>query len=367
MLNKLGLMEIKLFREKMKFITLLLITILFSISSNASELENLIKEDYKAYSDSLENNITSLTLMSDGKNTKTFLLSNKEEELETPIFQIGSVSKLFVAHALVSLVESGDLKLSTNLKSIMPYAIFKDTNIANITLLQLANHTSGLPRLPINIFVGQKDSLQPYENYTNAMLLNFLSNYELVRKPGSSYEYSNLGFGALGNSLDIYLRKNKKISLDDYIKTELFDKIGMNDTGLKLTTEQQSREVQPYMENTTIPAWNFDVLKWAGAYYSTSEDLAKYLNQFVTKTPILSDKVLEKLRQITFEANKNMRMSLGWHITPLNKTTVFWHNGNTYGNSAFIGYTTDGKFISILSNSNRILDNVAVDILSNMK
>lgn len=351
----------------MKFITLLLFTILFSINSNAADLEKLIGEDYKAYSDSLENNITSFTYMDDGKNTKTYILSSKDTDLEAPIFQIGSVSKLFVAHALVSLVESGDVKFSTKLKDVMSYAIIKDTNIANVTLMQLANHTSGLPRLPINIFVGQSDTLQPYENYTNAMLLNYISTYELVRKPGTSYEYSNLGFGLLGNVLDTYLRKNKKIGLAEYLNTELFDKLDMNDTGLELTAEQQKRAVQPYKENSAVPAWKFDVLKWAGAYYSTSDDLAKYLNQFVTKTPILSKTLLEKLRQITFEANKNMRMSIGWHITPLNNTTVYWHNGNTYGNSAFIGYTTDGKFVSVLSNSNRILDNFSVDVLSNMK
>lgn len=352
----------------MKFFSLILLSaIFFSFNAQAADVEKLINEDYKAYSDSLTNNITSFTYMEDGKNTKTYLLSNKETNNDSPIYQIGSVSKLFVAHALVSLVESGDLKMTSTLKELMPYAIIKDTNIANITLMQLANHTSGLPRLPINIFVGQTDTLQPYENYTNAMLLNFISNYELVRKPGSSYEYSNLGFGLLGNILDIYLKKHKKIGLNEYIKAEIFEKVGMKDTGLELTAEQQARAVQPYMENTAVPAWKFDVLKWAGAYYSTSEDLAMYVNQFISRTPVLSKKTLELLRQITFEANKNMRMSLGWHITPLGGTTVYWHNGNTYGNSAFIGYTADGKFVSVLSNSNRILDNFAVDILNKIK
>lgn len=346
---------------------LLLLTISLTLSANATDFAQLINDDYKSYADSLENNITSFTYLDDDGTYKTYLLSSQESDNNNPIYQIGSVSKLFTAHALSNLVISGDLKLTTTVKEILPFVVFKDTNIANITLLQLANHTSGLPRLPVDIFVGMTDSLQPYQNYTTARLYNFLANYEMVRAPGKSYEYSNLGFGLLGNILDTYLTKNKNTSLEKYIQKEIFDKAGMKDTGLELSAKQKECEVQPYIENSPTPAWEFDVIKWAGAYYSTSQDLAKYMNQFVTKTLIFDSKVLELSKKITFEANPNMRMSLGWHITPLGTNTVYWHNGNTYGNSAFIGFTSSGKFVAVLSNSNRILDNFAVDVLSNMK
>lgn len=352
----------------MKFLSLLFLTaFVLTFNANAEDLPKLINEDYKAYSDSLEHNITSFTYLDDDGSYRTYLLSSQDSDNNNPIYQIGSVSKLFTAHALSNLVISGDLKLSTKVKEILPFVTFKDENIANITLEQLANHSSGLPRLPVNIFVGITDSLQPYQNYTTAMLYNFLANYELVRAPGKSYEYSNLGYGLLGNILDTYLVKNKNTTLEKYIQKEIFDKAGMKDTGFELTVEQKEREVQPYIENSPTPAWEFDVIKWAGAYYSTTQDLAKYLNQFVTKTPVFDQKVLELSRTITFEPNPNMRMSLGWHITPLGGNTVYWHNGNTYGNAAFIGFTSSGKFVAVLSNSNRILDSFAVDVLSNMK
>ncbi|PKL79460.1 MAG: hypothetical protein CVV25_07860 [Ignavibacteriae bacterium HGW-Ignavibacteriae-4] len=352
----------------MKFINLLFLTaVMLTFNAKAEDLSKLINEDYKAYSDSLEHNITSFTYLDDDGSYKTYLLSSQESDNNNPIFQIGSVSKLFTAHALSNLVINGDLKLTTKVKEILPFITFKDENIANITLEQLANHSSGLPRLPVNIFVGMTDSLQPYQNYTKTMLYNFLANYELVRAPGKSYEYSNLGFGLLGNILDTYLAKNKNTTLEKYIQKEIFDKAGMKDTGLELTASQKEREVQPYIENSPTPAWEFDVIKWAGAFYSTTQDLAKYLNQFVTKTPVFDQKVLELSRTITFEPNPNMRMSLGWHITPLGSNTVYWHNGNTYGNSAFIGFTSSGKFVAVLSNSNRILDSFAVDVLNSMK
>lgn len=331
------------------------------------ELTKVINQDYKAYSDSLKNNITSVTYIDNEDQYQTYILSSKETNNNSPIFQIGSVSKLFVTHILCKLVSDGDLTMKTTLKEMLPFVLYKDTNIANITMEQLANHTSGLPRLPINIFVGQTDSLQPYENYTATMLYNFLGHYSLVRKAGESYEYSNLGVGLLGHILDLYLHKNKQISLDKYIENEIFDKVGMKDTGLELTKSQEKRLAQPYRENEKVPAWKFDVLKWAGAYYSTTPDLAKFLYQYITDTPVFDKRVIEMEKKITFAVNPSMKLSYGWHITPLYDKLVYWHNGNTYGNSAFIGYTADGRLISMLSNSNRVLDNVAVDILSKMK
>lgn len=352
----------------MNFIKVFLIILTFCFAeASAADYAKLINEDYKAYSDSLENNITSFTYLDNDGSYKTYLLSSQESDNNNPIYQIGSVSKLFTAHALSHLVANGDLKLTTTIKELLPFLNFSDERIAKINLMQLANHTSGLPRLPINIFVGVSDSLQPYQNYTQSMLYNFLASYELVRDPGKSYEYSNLGYGLLGNILDTYLTKNKNTTLEKYIEKEIFDKTGMKDTKLELTDEQKKRLVQPYIENSPTPAWKFAVLKWAGAYYSTSTDLAKYLNQFVNKISVFDEKELEILRQITFEVNPNMRMSLGWHITLLGGNTVYWHNGNTYGNSAFVGFTSSGKFVAVLSNSNRILDSFAVDVLSNMK
>ena len=141
----------------------------------------------------------------------------------------------------------------------------------------------------------------------------------------------------------------------------------MKDTELTLSQKHSTRLAQPYLENDDVPSWDFDVFKWAGAYYSTSQDLAKYLNQFVTNTPVFDKKVIAMTKEVTFVADPNMKMSIGWHITPLGDKIVYWHNGNTYGNAAFVGFTSDGDFLAMLSNSNRILDNFAVDILSKMK
>jgi CubicO group peptidase (beta-lactamase class C family) len=69
----------------------------------------------------------------------------------------------------------------------------------SITLLDLATHTSGLPRLPGNMKVD--NAANPYVDYSLDDLYQFLSGYTLPRDPGSEFEYSNLGAGLLGHLL----------------------------------------------------------------------------------------------------------------------------------------------------------------------
>jgi len=69
-----------------------------------------------------------------------------------------------------------------------------------IELVDLATQTSGLPLLPANWRWG--DSAHPMmAGYTVGMLYEFLSGYTLTRQIGSEYQYSNLGFGLLGQAL----------------------------------------------------------------------------------------------------------------------------------------------------------------------
>jgi hypothetical protein len=68
-----------------------------------------------------------------------------------------------------------------------------------ITLIDLATHTSALPRMPANF--APKDPSDPYADYSVARLNEFLSSHALTRDIGSKYEYSNLGVGLLGLAL----------------------------------------------------------------------------------------------------------------------------------------------------------------------
>ena len=92
------------------------------------------------------------------------------------------------------MVERGEMKLDDPVAKYLPKSVKMPThNGKEITLLQLATHTSGLPHMPDNLDPKRADN--PYADYTVEKLYAFLSGYKLTRDPGAKYEYSEPGNG----------------------------------------------------------------------------------------------------------------------------------------------------------------------------
>src|SRR5207245_3160770 len=70
-----------------------------------------------------------------------------------------------------------------------------------ITLLNLATHTAGLPRDPSNLTPGHGLPENAFADYTVEKLYAFLSSFTLDREPGSKLEDSNVGMALLGHLL----------------------------------------------------------------------------------------------------------------------------------------------------------------------
>src|SRR6185312_474124 len=116
------------------------------------------------------------------------------------LFEIGSITKVFTALLAADMAQRGELELDDPVQKYLPAAVkMPQRNGKQITLIDLATHTSGLPRMPENF--RPKDPNNPYADYTVEALYSFLTSYELHRDIGIKYLYSNLGFGLLGQAL----------------------------------------------------------------------------------------------------------------------------------------------------------------------
>jgi CubicO group peptidase (beta-lactamase class C family) len=76
--------------------------------------------------------------------------SSRQPDGDT-VFEIGSISKVFTSLLLADMVERKELSLKDPISKILPKSVKVPTRKGKeITLLDLAAHTSGLPRLPNN-------------------------------------------------------------------------------------------------------------------------------------------------------------------------------------------------------------------------
>lgn len=135
------------------------------------------------------------------------------------IFQLASVSKQFTAAAIMQLKEKNKLKLTDSVN-----AYFPDFPYKNITIRNLLNHTSGLPKY---FWVAEhewKENKPP----TNKDLMEVLPISKAKRffKPGRNFDYSNTGYFVLASIIE----KITGISFNQYLQKNIFEPLNMKNS-----------------------------------------------------------------------------------------------------------------------------------------
>ncbi len=276
------------------------------------------------------------------------------------VFEIGSVTKVFTALLLADMAQRGEVKLDDPIASYLPEGVkTPQRNGKEITLAELATHTSGLPRLPNNF--APKDAANPYADYSADKLYAFLSSYQLPRDPGEKWEYSNLATGLLGQLLSLRAGKDYETLVVSRIATPL----GMASTRITLTPKMKERMAAGY--NASLePArlWDFQALAGCGALRSTANDLITFLaaNLGYRKSP-LQPAMAAMLEVRVPGPALSFQQALGWHILQHNGRDLIWKDGGTYGFGSFIGFDAKAKVgVVVLANSFSLTAGVADEV-----
>jgi CubicO group peptidase (beta-lactamase class C family) len=279
------------------------------------------------------------------------------------IFEIGSISKVFTSTLLANFVVDGKIKLNNNIND---YLNSPFNNGTKASFIDLANHTSGLPRLPTNLDLTKVNPENPYKEYNEQELKEYLTNHLDLTNKGE-YQYSNLGAGLLGYTLS----EIENITYENLLQNKIFHKYNMQNSTAEIDSLKEKLVKGLNNEGNEIPNWEFSALAGAGSILSTTEDLSKFaIAQFD-----FSNKELKLTRKKTFEVNKNMNIGLGWHLlTSKSKNIWYWHNGGTagYSSSMVIDEKTKNGVI-ILSNVSAFnpkmgnIDNLCFELMKTLE
>src|SRR5689334_19333392 len=243
------------------------------------------------------------------------------------VFEIGSITKVFTALLFADMVVRGEVAPDDPAAKFLPAGVkMPDFEGAPITLLDLATYTSGLPRMPSNF--APKDPGNPYSDYTAERLYDYLANHTLGYKPGTHYEYANLGFGLLGHVLE--LRAGR--SYEDLVVSRICAPLGMDDTRMTLSDSMRQRLARGHnMALAPVANWEFSVLAGAGALRSTANDLLKFLKMCLDPAdgPVAA---AQKLALVERRPRASERfVASGWFVASRFDDEVIWKDGGTAG------------------------------------
>jgi CubicO group peptidase (beta-lactamase class C family) len=277
------------------------------------------------------------------------------------IFEIGSVTKTFTTSLLADMVARGEVRLDEPVAELLPNSVTVPSWEGRpITLLDLATHTSGLPRNPTNLHPSNPED--PWADYTVSDLYQFLSNYKLMRAPGSAFEYSNVGMGLLGHALALRGGKSYEALLEERILRPL----GMGDTRITLSAAQQARLAQGHEnDGRAVANWHLPTLAGAGALRSDATDLFRYLSANLGTSGGALVPVLAQTHPVRAPIDDTLAVALGWMVNRKRRDRpLWWHDGETGGFRSFVAFDPAGKrAVVVLTNETNSVNDIGFRLL----
>ena len=196
----------------------------------------------------------------------------KELLNEASVFQLASVSKQFTAAAIMLLYERNQIQLTDTVNNYFPNFPYE-----NVTIKNLLNHTSGLPKY----FWVAEHKWKQEKAPTNSEMMTLLesSNVQRFFKPGRNFDYSNTGYFVLASIVE----KVSGTSFSSFVKENIFEPLDMNDSFVysfendqvkanQLTGYRIYRGWRHLKINSTVN----DAIVGDKNVYATSEDLFKW-------------------------------------------------------------------------------------------
>lgn len=256
--------------------------------------------------------------------------------LETTMFRIGSVSKLFTWTAIMQLVEQGKLDLNTDINQYLDFDIPDRLAVGPnkeqpkpITLLDLMTHTPGFEDYSSAIFRLTADEMPPLDQYVREY------RPERVFPAGEVLAYSNYGTALAG----YIVQQVSRMPYSEYVEENIFKPLDMNHSTFQqpLPTELSTNLAQAYRYiDGEFKEGSFEFVPGpAGGMSSTANDMAKFMQAYLAGGTHNGERILEEdtvqhMFQQQFTHHDQLDgMALGFIEKTMNGKQILHHAGNT--------------------------------------
>lgn len=261
---------------------------------------------------------------------------------ETP-FDVGSVTKQFVAASILLLVNEGRISLSDDIRKYVPE--LPDYG-HTVTIDHLLTHTSG-----IRDWVWLSSVT---ENRDDALTL-ILRQRGLNFAPGEEWSYSNSGYELLR---EIVARVSGQ-PLGEFMRTRLFEPLGMRSTRYARDASEVPDHALAYERQGE--EWRVDMLLGnarggGGGVFSTAGDLLAW-NDALTHNRLgafVSEKLQEPAR---LRNGRTLDYARGLMLDGEGEEQIVWHSGDAAAYNAVVARLPgQGVSLALLCNAGEVAD-----------
>ena len=293
-------------------------------------------------------------------------IKSKEPITTKTVFNLGSITKTFVAYGILKLASEKKLSLDDDVYKYFPD--FKNPVIARqVKLYHLLTHTSGLP-----------DSRKVNEEHDFYLTAKDEENWAPIKQtdtlefvPGSNYKYSNPAF----NGLALIIEKVTGKKWQSYIAENIFKPAGMRMSTITDGAHPSSGVAHAYEQNEKK---EFEELDYGeeptfaaagnGGVWSNVEELWKY-EQAIQKNIFLNKKWIDSSRAVFSQTNwkqeKPSLLGLSWFVTNESGFKMIGHTGSQGGfRSDYVWIPEQKIFYVLLMNEPKSREEIRKKVLT---
>lgn len=276
--------------------------------------------------------------------------ANRETGLKvtprTP-FSLASITKPFTATVLMTLVAQGKVSLDEPANKYLSKNKIQGANgnADGATVQRLGAHASGLPTM-FEAYFGNQAAPSP-----NTLLRDY---GRLAYPPGSCYEYSNIGFAALGEIASNLTGPD----LGTLMTQRVLSPLGLHDSFFDTNIARLPTGAVRYdTSGNPIPYYTTSTPA-SGELYSSAHDLAVFAmfnmkNRGDEQSRILDERWIDELHKPVFMGRSGVATTFGWFLAHLKSgVPVILKNGGQQG-VATVLYMIPSENLACLVLTNR--------------
>jgi CubicO group peptidase (beta-lactamase class C family) len=294
-----------------------------------------------------------------------FGLADRERDIpateHTP-YPLASISKPLTATGLMILVERGLVDLDAPVNDYLGEAKLQARvgDAAEATVRRVASHTSGLPLHSQHFYDDEPHRPPPMDE-----TIHRYGN--LVTAPGERWQYSNLGYGILG---DVISRKSGQGAdrlhpYADFMHDEVFAPLGMEHTSVHVGPGLDEGQAVKYTpDGLVVPPCDSDS-PGASAIYSSAHDLVRFAmfhlkNRLPDQGAIITESAIDEMQRPSPETGPTREWEregsgygIGWYVgVTEGGLRVVQHSGGTVGVSTVLALVPEENLaVAVLSNT----------------
>ena len=312
-----------------------------------------------------------IAFMDNGKIVYSEGFGMRDREKALPVekdtqFNIGSISKIFTAAAILLLVDDAEVELDKPVTTYLPSFTTQDERYKDITVRMLLNHTSGFPGT--NGKDGSGSEKNP--NYARETL-SYLAEDGLKHTPGQISVYCNDGFTVA----EAVIEAASRMSYADFLMKRIFKPMKMEHSSCFFKDGNTNIALDYNPETGLAAPVEYVSVMASGGISSTPEDLCRYSTVLYRNRLFSEDSLSEYTRaqygpETALGVTPGFNCGLGWDSVAANEfaqqgVTVLAKNGGTFEFSSHL-YVAPKERLSIaliFTGSNADATTVATTIM----